>query len=250
MANQPLTPPEFRFPFALNDQPHEVQQAHIFAFNAVLDLQRAIKSLKGQITPTTSTTTVVSSSGGGGGSAPVPFPFPGLGGINDQTGATTYTTASTDNGIFLILNDASPVAVTLNSALTTPYFLFASNFGAGLVTLTPSTGLVNGAASYAIQTGGLFLIAFDGANWKTSNILTLPVVPTFVDAVTPTPATDGVTTIFTLPSAPSPAASLILTCGGVTQDQGAGLDYTLSGATITYGVAPAASLNHQAWYRR
>ncbi len=246
MANQPLPPPEFRFPFALANQPPEVQQAHAQAFNAILDLQRAIKSLKGQIGTSTTTTINSSSGGGGGGSAPTPFPFPGLGGINDQTGNVTYTIASTDNGIFLLLGTSSAVTVTLNSALTTPYFLFASNFGTANVTLTPSTGLIN---QPTLDVGGLYLIAFDGANWKASALLTP--TPTFVDADIPTPATDGVTTIFTLPSgAPSPAKSLILTLGGLAQDQGAGLDYTLSGATITYATAPAAALNHVAWFRK
>ena len=67
-----LTPTTFRFPFAIQDQPHEVQQAHIFAFNAVLDLQNAIKSLKGQIDGKTTITNTITSVGGGGGEASLP----------------------------------------------------------------------------------------------------------------------------------------------------------------------------------
>jgi hypothetical protein len=97
----------------------------------------------------------------------------GLGGVNDQTGSTTYTPTAADAGIFLIFNDASPVAVTLNSAMVTPYMFFATNSGTGVVTLTPTSGLVNGAASWIMQEGGLFIVIFDGVNWKTSDVLEL-----------------------------------------------------------------------------
>ena len=33
------------------------------------------------------------------------------------------------------------------------------------MTFTPTTGLINGAASWVMQQGGLFFIGFDGANW-------------------------------------------------------------------------------------
>jgi hypothetical protein len=109
----------------------------------------------------------------GGGVTPAAPTFPGLGAIDDQTGNTAYTLTTNDNGIFLIVNDASPVAITLSAAMTTPYFFFASNWGAGAVTYTPTSGTINGAASWVQQQGGLFLIAFDGTNWKTSDVLVL-----------------------------------------------------------------------------
>jgi hypothetical protein len=59
--------------------------------------------------------------------------------------------------------------------------------------------------------------------------------PLFVDAVTPAGAIDGTNTVFTLPSAPNPAASLIVTRNGLVQK--AGTDFNLSGATITFVAA-------------
>lgn len=94
--------------------------------------------------------------------------FAGLGAPNNQTGQTAYTVQSTDNGIFLILGDSSAVTVTLNSALTVPYFLFASNFGPSNVTLVPTTGSIN---QNTLDVGGLYIIAFDGTNWWNSALI-------------------------------------------------------------------------------
>src|SRR6185312_15232068 len=91
----------------------------------------------------------------------------GIGTVNDQTGQTSYTTQSQDAGALLILNDASPVAVSLNSAVSKPFALFISNFGTGLTTLTPTSGTVNGGASLALSQNQSIWCVFDGTDWKT-----------------------------------------------------------------------------------
>jgi hypothetical protein len=97
--------------------------------------------------------------------------FPGLGTTNDQTGATSYITQTGDNGALLILNDAGAVAVSLNSAVAKPYFLFVTNFGAGTATLTPSSGTINGGASYSLPQNYLAVVVFDGTNWETTGLI-------------------------------------------------------------------------------
>ena len=57
---------------------------------------------------------------------------------------------------------------------------------------------------------------------------------------------NGSNAAFTLSFAPNPAASLLLFLNGVQQNPA--VDYTISGATITYAVAPQASDEHIAWY--
>ena len=64
---------------------------------------------------------------------------------------------------------------------------------------------------------------------------------------------NGSNTVFTLSFTPSPSASLLLSLNGVTQYPGSGSpisgeDYTITGATITYTVAPRATDFHTAWY--
>lgn len=174
--SSPLTPPlNQRYPFALDHLPHDVQQAHIFAFNAILDLQRAneINSAKLLALKPQGTTKVVS---GGGGSSTIinGTNFPGLGGSRDLTGLTSYTTLNADNGILLLVNDASPVAITLDSGMPIPYFLFATNFAAGSATFTPSSGTINGSASFTLPQNFFSMVVFDGTNWHASSLLVTP----------------------------------------------------------------------------
>lgn len=70
---------------------------------------------------------------------------------------------------------------------------------------------------------------------------------TFNDAATPAGVINGINTVFTLSSIPSPASSLLLFLNGILQTQG--VDYTLVGATITYAVAPSIGDVQLAWYR-
>jgi hypothetical protein len=72
----------------------------------------------------------------------------------------------------------------------------------------------------------------------------------FADNETPSGTINGSNTNFTLANTPNPAASLQLQLGGIFLTQG--VDYTLSGATITFLAAPDASLSGQpfkAFYR-
>ena len=72
--------------------------------------------------------------------------------------------------------------------------------------------------------------------------------PNFADWITPTGALNGTNKVFTLPQAPSPAASLRLYRGWQVLKPG-GVDFTLSGATITYTIAPPPTATHLAFYR-
>jgi hypothetical protein len=105
--------------------------------------------------------------------------FPNLGGVNPQTAA--YLTQASDNGELILVTSAAPVAVTLNSAISNPYFFFVENRGAGTATLTPSTGNINGVANLILLPGYFTMVFFDGNNWWAMN---LPIVPVNTVAVT------------------------------------------------------------------
>jgi hypothetical protein len=233
-------------PFTLPDDVHpDVRNAVTQQMKSIVDLNQAIVALKTQVDAKTQVITKVTttSSSGGTPSPPTPFPFPGLGGINDQTGNTTYTVASTDNGIFMIFGAGSAVTLTLNSALGTPYFFFATNFGSSTVTMSPTTGSINQAT---LPVGGLYLVAFNGTNWKASAIIVAGA--TYADAETPSGTINSSNVTFTLAHTPNPSASLEIYYNGLLQAP-AGADYTLATATITFVSAPVTGSVLLAFYR-
>jgi hypothetical protein len=71
--------------------------------------------------------------------------------------------------------------------------------------------------------------------------------PNFADWITPTGTLNGTNKVFTLPQSPNPGASLRLYRGW--QVLKPGVDFTLSGATITYTIAPPPTATHLAFYR-
>jgi hypothetical protein len=249
-------------------------------YTATNDHDQAIVTLKSQLdtvstgggTKTINTVTTITSS---------VTTFPGLGAVNNQEGATTYTTQSSDNGILLLLSDASPIAVALNSVVTTPYFLFVTNLGAGTATLTPSSGTIDGGATFTLLQNYTSIVSFDGTNWWAT---ALPVVPVNTPAVThewinaynattgvftqtqpaysdisgtPNFADDetvsGSGTSWTLAHTPAAGSVPILVVqlpsfGGVTLINGQTPGFTISGASITTTNSYLAGALF-AWYR-
>jgi hypothetical protein len=177
----PLNPINQRFPLQLPENVDPAIATQIrYVTSGIVDLNQAIAALKAQLdalsaTVTQVVTTVTTTAGTGVTSfntqtgAVTYFPF--LGTVNDQTGVTAYTLLGSDSGALLILNDASPVAVSLDSTLQTPFFFFVSNFGAGTATLTPTLGLINGGASYPLPQNASVVVFFDGTNWDASAYL-------------------------------------------------------------------------------
>ena len=190
MSSQPLNPTSFRFPFALSGKAHpEVERAIRWCFNGLTNHEQAFAALKSQGGVSTSSSATSSSSGsgggtenvviGGGGSAGVTSfnnlagavtYVPQLGFVNLQTGVTAYTVQQSDAGEEIVLNDASPIAVTINPAvLQVPWFTTISNQGAGAATITPQSGTINGGAALTLPGGSWVTVFFDGTNfWADS----------------------------------------------------------------------------------
>lgn len=138
--------------------------------------QAKINAIKGG-----NSTTIVE--GGSGGGSIIPFtPQPGIP-VNNQSGVTSYSTVTGDNGALIVLSDASPIAVSLTPE-SPPFGVFICNQGAGTATLTPSPiGAVTptisytgnpGASSMPLLSGYGCLMGFDGSSWFA---LTMPIVP-------------------------------------------------------------------------
>jgi hypothetical protein len=87
--------------------------------------------------------------------------------VNAQTG-TTYTVSVDDYGKLVTFSNGSPVAVTLPQATTTfgTFNSYFCNIGAGLVTITPTTSTINGAASINLATSQCLQAVSDGTNYQ------------------------------------------------------------------------------------
>lgn len=104
--------------------------------------------------------------------------FQQFAGVNAQTG-TSYIVVVGDYGQLLTLSNASAVAVTLPQATGSfaTFSLFVVNKGAGLVTITPTTSTINGAASLTIAQGWGAFIVSDGANYQVLFAFTSQTTP-------------------------------------------------------------------------
>ena len=173
-------PIQYSGPHVSAEVPWETR-VHLQALYQKLGNHTQAFSLLSQKTGVSTTTinNVIGGGSGGGGSTPgsgVGVP------INNQSGATSYSTTSGDDGVLIVFSNAAPIAVSIVPQAP-PYSFFAANqgaLGAGTVTLTPSTGTINGAASLAILPTYCALVAFDGTNWIAA---TLPIVAVTFTAV-------------------------------------------------------------------
>ena len=93
-------------------------------------------------------------------------------GVNTQS-ANSYTVQLSDYGQMVLTTANGPVAITLPSAGTagfTPFNFWVSVRGLGMATITPTSGTINGAASFSISTNQYALIVSDGTNWQIVSV--------------------------------------------------------------------------------
>lgn len=204
----------FRYPFEseIANESEGAKIAHRNAYQGILDLNQAIASLKSQQTSTTNTTTTATtttaSTSSGSETVVSNTSTTTIGYVNDQTGVTSYTTVQSDYGKYIILDDASAIAVTLSvssssPAITVPWFTSILNYGAGTATLTPINGTISydnnlSAASMPVPQGCVAVVAYDGTNFwaelipNIGNVVTQIVAGTNV-TISPTSGVGTVT---------------------------------------------------------
>ena len=179
MSTPALTPPSFRMAFGtqLDEQPEGVQQAHKTQWNAITDIYQSIGALNTKVegVKSSAASTAAATKNVTANSETVIIQpgslSPSIGAVNNQTGATSYATLPSDYGLEIILNSASPIAVTLNTlgsgaSIALPWFCSFNNTGTATATLTPSTGTINGGGSLALPGGDFCIVYFDGTNFS------------------------------------------------------------------------------------
>lgn len=96
---------------------------------------------------------------------------------NAQTG-TSYTIATGSLGKLLTLSNASAVAVTLPQAgasFPDGWYVDVKNIGAGVVTITPTTSTIDGAATLVLRQNQSARIVSDATNYRTVLASSAPV---------------------------------------------------------------------------
>jgi len=143
-----------------------------------------------------------------------------------STGSANFIDAETPGGTINGANNAFTLANAPNPPASLTLFLNGLLQDQG-VDYSLSANAITFATGATPQTGDNLIASYRLA-------VSIPGVG-FVDQVTPTGATNGVNTTFTLSQAPSPSASLTVFLNGLRMTLG--VDYTLSGSTITFATA-------------
>lgn len=108
--------------------------------------------------------------GSTGGSLTVSGTLTQVEAVNAQTG-TSYTIVAGDHAKLVTLSNASSVAVTLGQAtgsFAAGWFCDVANKGAGVVTITPTTSTINGAATFVLSRGQSVRVVSDGTDWQVA----------------------------------------------------------------------------------
>ena len=184
MSTNPIS---FRFPFEtqIAKLSPEVQQVHRTTWNAITDLQGAIPQLKAQIDANKTAVATATKTTNTNTSSQTVIPIGStIGTVSNQTSLTAYITQQSDYGAFILLDDASPIAITLSvlsssPGIQLPWYAIFLNLGAGTATLTPASGTISypnnlGAGSMPLTAGNIASVVFDGTNFYG---YTVPVPP-------------------------------------------------------------------------
>lgn len=143
-------------------------------------------------------------------------------GVNDLGAATAYSIQDFDNGGIVQFNSPTAATATLNSAVLTNFQCMVNNTGAGAITLTPTSGLVNGATSITLQSGANAVIGFDGQNWASASFtgqLPTTISPVAGEYLTGYDASTGVFSRNSVPGISVTITTAKLTTGGTNGSQ-------------------------------
>ena len=142
---------------------------------------------------------------------------------NAGNSATAAATSATNSA-----TSATNAAAQLTSFKNIYYGPYATN-----PTTRPDTTAMQAGDEY-YNTSSKALQIYNGTSWGAAGVVFNPIVQTFSGT--------GSQTTFTLSQAPGVVAALLVSIGGVNQT--AGVDYTLSGTTLTFTTAPVAGTNN------
>jgi hypothetical protein len=89
--------------------------------------------------------------------------------VNLQTGVS-YTIAASDYGQVVRFNNSNPIAVTLPAATGSfaVFSVYINSTGTGTVTITPTSGTIDGTSNFTVTQNQTILVVSDGTNWQVA----------------------------------------------------------------------------------
>lgn len=164
-------------------------------------------------------------------------------GVATTATAGSTTTLTVASAQFQQFTGSSTQTVVLPDATTlvTGQSFIISNRSSGAVTVNANGGGgVTTIAAGTVQTVTLITNGTSAGSWDTgANSSSGLTTSNFVVRETPSGSINGSNTTFTLANTPTSGTEQVF-LNGILQDPGAGNDYTISGATITYLTAPVS----------
>ena len=146
---------------------------------------------------------------------------------NSATSAATSATNAATSA-----TNAATSATSAAAQLTLFKDIFYGPYATNPTTRPDSTAMQAGDLYY--NTASKALQVYNGTSWGAAGVVFNPIQQSFSGT--------GSQTTFTLSQAPGVVAALLVSIGGVNQT--AGVDYTLSGTTLTFTTAPVAGTNN------
>jgi len=163
-------------------------------------------------------------------------------GVRTSTSTGTGNTGNgTGNGTGSTQYATLPIAMSQVTGLTAGFNTLTTNLAALTTTVSGNSSAISTLNTTVTNLSNTVAGLSSGAPNSTNAL--------FVDSEVPSGAVNGTNTVFTLSAVPSPAGSLELYRNGLVQ--AIGIDYTISGNTITFLPAgvPHTADTVQAYYR-
>jgi hypothetical protein len=196
---------------------------------SIAALQNAVNALSGTVSGLSTTVTGLSTTVAANGTT-----LTGLQSTVTALSSTTSGLTSSVSGLTTTVNGLNTTVASNSTSITS----LTTGLGTADTTIT---GLSSSIATLTNTVTGLVAAVAALSTGSTSNV--------YVDAQTPSGTENGSNDIFDLASSPSPATSLALYRNGLLQETG--VDFTLSGAVITFLAVstPKSTDILQAFYR-
>lgn len=168
MSSNPLTPSFRRVHLIPDEAAHPAVRQNLRDNDkSITDLNQAVISLKAQVTAAAAAAAPAASENTTTETVSESWQY--LGSVNNQLGESSYTTQQSDDGAKILCGDSTAVSVTLNPAVTLPWFAIIGNDSTSGVSLFPGSGAALSGIQ-VIDPGCFVFVHYDGGTFWSEGL--------------------------------------------------------------------------------